>query len=374
VGDVLLSASLIVKNEERFLEGCLASIRDLADEIVVADTGSTDRSMDIARSFGATVFEYPWTGDFAAARNAALDRCRGRWILYIDADERVRPCPPAELRAWLTRARTVAYRVLFHVRPGYSPYREMRLFRNHPLIRFEGEIHENIWHGIRRHQAAEGSEVADCDLSFDHFGYEGDQSPKAPRNLPLLLAALERHPGKSFHWWHLAQTYELLGEHDRARAALEEGVDRVRAKAQLGAVDGLPFAALIQVRLGRGEDPRPLVDEALRLFPGNLQFHWFHARLLMNEERFAEAIPIFEWLLERGRKRDYDHVAAYDVRLFGVLSYDSLATCCYRLGRDADAARYYALAAGAQPENLEYRVKQRLCEDLAAGRTARHSG
>src|SRR5688500_10397342 len=81
----LLSASLIVRNEERFLEACLRSLAGRADEIVVVDTGSTDRSRDIARDLGARVLDHEWADDFSAARNAAIDAARGAWILYIDA-------------------------------------------------------------------------------------------------------------------------------------------------------------------------------------------------------------------------------------------------------------------------------------------------
>jgi glycosyltransferase involved in cell wall biosynthesis len=365
VNEVLLSASLIVKNEERFLEGCLQSIAGIADEVVIADTGSTDRSRQIAQSYGASVFEFPWTGDFAAARNAALERASGRWILYIDADERLRPCPRRELRGWLEDDRVIGYRVLFHVRPGYTAYRELRLFRNHPQIRFEGAIHETIWPQLLRYRARHGGDITACPLTLDHFGYEGDQSGKIERNLRLLLASLDENPDRSFHWCHLARTYEELGEHDKARSALEIAVDRVRRKRHRQPVDSLPFASLVEFRMTRGDDADALLDESLRLFPGNLQFHWFRGRRLIDQGRYADAIPVFEWLLERGRLRDFDDIAGYDARLFDVLSFESLGTCLYKLHRYADAARFYQLAAAAEATSMEYRLKAKLCADLA---------
>src|SRR5262249_59148278 len=85
----LLSAAMIVRDEEAVLAGCLRSIRDVVDEIVIVDTGSTDRSIPIAQQFGARLFDHRWRDDFAEARNEALARARGRFILYIDADERL---------------------------------------------------------------------------------------------------------------------------------------------------------------------------------------------------------------------------------------------------------------------------------------------
>jgi glycosyltransferase involved in cell wall biosynthesis len=78
-----------VRDEEKFLGGCLETLVGRVDEIVIADTGSADRSRSIARAFGARIVDYPWTGDFSAARNAALDAVSADWILYIDADERL---------------------------------------------------------------------------------------------------------------------------------------------------------------------------------------------------------------------------------------------------------------------------------------------
>ena len=78
---------MIVKNEEKHLVKCLKSVRDIVDEMIVVDTGSTDKTKDIAQVFGAKVFDFPWTGDFSAARNHSLEQATGDWILILDADE-----------------------------------------------------------------------------------------------------------------------------------------------------------------------------------------------------------------------------------------------------------------------------------------------
>src|SRR5207247_7518533 len=80
-----LSVCLIVKNEEKFLPQCLESIRDIAEQIVVVDTGSTDRTIEMAKKFGAEVYDFPWVDDFSAARNAALEHARVDWVLTMDA-------------------------------------------------------------------------------------------------------------------------------------------------------------------------------------------------------------------------------------------------------------------------------------------------
>src|SRR5438132_13758737 len=83
------SLCMIVRNEEQNLAACLESVADLMDEIVVVDTGSNDRTGDVARRFGARVFDFPWVDSFAAARNESLRRATGDWIFWLDADERI---------------------------------------------------------------------------------------------------------------------------------------------------------------------------------------------------------------------------------------------------------------------------------------------
>src|ERR1700749_3060760 len=99
-----ISAAMIVRDEEAVLEECLRSIRDEVDEIVITDTGSTDRSREIAAAFGARVLERPWDDDFSAARNHSLEAATGDFILYIDADERLDAACGGTLRRTIEHA------------------------------------------------------------------------------------------------------------------------------------------------------------------------------------------------------------------------------------------------------------------------------
>lgn len=198
MGRPLLSAALIVKDEAAFLPDCLASIAPVVDEIVVVDTGSGDDSREIARRFGAQVVEAPWTDDFSAARNVSLERATGEWILYIDADERLRQVTREAAGRLLTSAEEVAFRILLRPTVGSTAYREFRLWRNDPRIRFEGIIHEKVVPAIGRVAEEEGRAIGSADWLLEHVGYEGDQTPKHHRNLPLLRRELEREPENLF--------------------------------------------------------------------------------------------------------------------------------------------------------------------------------
>ena len=363
-----VSAALIVRNEARHLGACLASIAGLVDEIVVVDTGSTDDSRDIARCFGAVLHEIAWTDDFAAARNTALDQARGDWVLYIDADEGVRPCSRERLWAELADPSFVGRRVLLHARPTLTAYRELRLFRNRPEIRFRGVIHENIWPGVVAYQKAHGGRIGDSDLVLDHEGYEGDQQHKHARNLPLLRRAIADDPTHVFVRCHLASIYQDLGDEVSAMQTWNDALALVRAKSRSRADDCLPYAALIERGLGRDGDVAALLDEATRRFPTNLQFVWLRGRALLARERFDEALPCFERLVRAGERGEFDRAWAYDTRIFGLFAHDGLAVCCFKLGRYAESRRYYELAARADPSNLEYRAKAAVAARLASKR------
>jgi tetratricopeptide (TPR) repeat protein len=377
---MLLSAALIVKNEEKFLGTCLRSLKGLADEVVVVDTGSADRTVDIAIAEGARLYHRPWTGDFSAARNEAINLARGDWILYIDADERVSGGDPELVRAQLRAARYIGYRVQLRPRPGFTPYWEMRLFRNHPQIRFRGIIHENIWPALNERQAQSGGRIGHTELVLDHDGYEGDQGAKHLRNQPLLEQSLAADPSRVYSQCHLASIREALGDADGAEQAWGEAMRLVRSKQTRQPEDVLPFLHEIERGLAlldlrdpldlRGpldiRGPLGLVDEALALFPGQLQLRWLRARALIAAGRPAEAAGVLEELVRLGQSGEFDKSWAYDLRLFGVLAYELLAACYFGEGLYVDALRYFELATAAEPANLEYRVKAALCRRLLA--------
>ena len=145
-----LSVAIITKNEENRLPECLASVA-FADEVVVVDSDSTDRTVEIAREFGAMVYVEPWQG-FGRQKQLAIDRCRYDWVLVLDADERVAPEAHSEIREALATGTCVAYsfprknyfcgRWLRHA--GWWPDRVVRLFRQDSARMSERSVHESL--------------------------------------------------------------------------------------------------------------------------------------------------------------------------------------------------------------------------------------
>ncbi|MDP3049781.1 MAG: glycosyltransferase family 2 protein, partial [Eubacteriales bacterium] len=144
-----VSLTMIVRNESANLEACLLSAREQVDEIVIVDTGSTDETRQIAERYTDRVFLYPWDNDFSAARNYAIGKARGEWILSLDADEQLIAGTGDLRRLVSTGASPEAYMLPLHYpttdAPGeYNRFLVLRLFKNNGRYRFKGRIHEQI--------------------------------------------------------------------------------------------------------------------------------------------------------------------------------------------------------------------------------------
>lgn len=141
-----LSLCMIVKNEEQSLPKCLGSVKNVVDEMVVLDTGSTDRTPEIAKEFGARVYQFEWCNDFSAARNESLKYVQGDWVLVLDADEILRPEIVPQIKQAIVQPHYLVVNLVRHeIGAEQSPYSLVsRLFRKHPAIRFSRPYHAMV--------------------------------------------------------------------------------------------------------------------------------------------------------------------------------------------------------------------------------------
>ena len=357
---------MIVRDEERYLDGCLASIASIVDEIVVVDTGSRDRSRDIAAAHGARVFEYEWRDDFAAARNAALDHATGDWVLYIDADERVRAYDRDRLCDELRKPKLCAATVRFYPQSGFTAYREYRLFRRLPTIRFRGAMHETIRPDLDRILRAGKGACGPSDLAIDHLGYDEGRRRKADRDLPLLQKELLADPERVYLWWHLGVVYRETGRMADAETAWMRGVDTVRRRGSDQPDAVLCHIELAKLRLQRGDDVTTLVDESLRLSPDNLLLLWLQARGLAVAGRHAAAIPVFARLGSVDPDTLLSDIS-YDRRILGADALAEAGYCAFLTGDYRQSEAWYRRAALLAPGRLEFSVKQRFAAARAHG-------
>jgi len=220
-----LSLCMIVKDEEEMLPRCLAAAAPAVDEIVIVDTGSSDRTIEIAREYGATVLERAWTGSFSDARNVSFDAATGDWLMFLDADEVLVEEDVERLRA--LRGKT--WREAFYLTEiSYTgelgdgtaaTHTALRVFRARPEYRFSGALHEQIAETLPLHIP---ERIEATDVRVEHFGYLGavrDAKEKSRRNVELLLKQRDAGQSDPFLHFNLGSEYGAVGN---PQAALEE--------------------------------------------------------------------------------------------------------------------------------------------------------
>ncbi len=208
-GTQKISLCMIVKNEEKFLPGCLASVKGLVDELIVVDTGSTDRTMDIAREYGAKIYEHPWQNDFSLHRNQSIEYATGDWILILDADEELDPSEHGLIRNAISRKNidAVTFVVYNKIQGGRTGFlNSHRMFRSGQGYHYSGIVHNQLM--------MDGISLSSQFKVFHHgYGLSDEQMrAKGKRTEALLMKQLEENPDNAFAHFNLAQIYRGLGE------------------------------------------------------------------------------------------------------------------------------------------------------------------
>lgn len=202
-----LSVVMIGRNEENILERALSPLKEIANEIVFVDTGSNDRTIEIANSLQCRVFERPWDDDFSAPKNMGIEHAGYQWILNVDCDEVLDI--QKETRAILDQNLRSVDKPVFliwldHLATDDTviPQESMRLFRNAPEIRFRNPIHESICESIYKHWPCYQPEVLDIHLR--HHGFKsGNNNEKYKRNISIMRKWVKREPDNLFGTYKL---------------------------------------------------------------------------------------------------------------------------------------------------------------------------
>ncbi len=209
-----LSLCMIVKDEEDMLDGCLAPLQGVVDEMIVVDTGSTDRTVEIAETHGAKVIHFPWNGSFADARNVSINAATGDWVIYLDADEHMDADDAKQLRDLIGRTwREGFYLAETNYTGGEeagsaTTHMALRLWRNRPQYRFEGRIHEQKTQSMPMYLPERFEHTA---IRVVHYGYLTQRirsREKSQRNIQLLDQEARDNPSP-FNDYNLARSLAI---------------------------------------------------------------------------------------------------------------------------------------------------------------------
>ncbi|HEX2956814.1 MAG TPA: glycosyltransferase [Chitinispirillaceae bacterium] len=272
-----LSICMIVKNEAAILGRCLKSIVAAADEIVVVDTGSTDDTIVIARSFGAKVIEEPWRNDFSFARNISLQYATSSWILWLDADDVVPESSCEKIRVLKSGVPDKVYGfTIRNQRPGNTgtEFVQARMFPNNPAIRFERKIHEQMMPDALRI----GLKMQKIDIVIEHHGYAAPEvlKLKASRNLQLLLDEYKAHGPDAVTALEIGDSYQLTGLDDEAYRWYYTTIEIPGCVSSAPALAGQAYLGLgtIANRKGMHQDAIQYLDKAFQCSPWRPDIHY----------------------------------------------------------------------------------------------------
>lgn len=286
-----LAVCMIARNEGRRLPTAIESVRKIADQVVVVDTGSTDDTIERARSLGAQVVEYPWRDDFADARNRSLAEAGCDWVFCLDADEYLAPESESRLLKALS-GKAGAYMVRIESRVDSTAGKVFvnffpRLFRNLEGVRFEGKVHEQVTPSLEHL----GVSIEVSDIVITHTGYalsDYDMKAKARRNADLLLRDVEKRTDDGLTLFHLGEAFSMLER-------FEEAVRFYDKALAAGKLDSVVRGALLQnrgtalVKLKEYQKAIVSLKQAREVDPGLLTVHLVLASALFGMKKFERA-------------------------------------------------------------------------------------
>jgi glycosyltransferase involved in cell wall biosynthesis/thioredoxin-like negative regulator of GroEL len=346
-----ISLCMIVKNEERFLAECLESVKDVVDEMCIVDTGSTDRTVEIARSYGAKIEFREWRNDFSWARNESLAMATKRWCLVLDGDEEityvsrpllraVRSAPAGNAGIYLNIVNTVND----SMGAGTMSHRLVRMFPNNPRMRYQNVIHEAIGY--------EGGHMTSVfsPITILHKGYTGEMletRSKDSRNKPLLAKAYEENGDDPFAMFNFGNSAITSGDH-------ELGIEMLERMIGLGHPPKM-YYPLAYIMLAQGyaegrkdiEKSLEVLERGVELFPRDAGVLFMAGQMYARLARWEEARERYERVMQM--RDGMGSSAMTDEEIFEWKAYFAISVTYDREGNREKALEYIEKAVANKP-------------------------
>lgn len=298
-----VSVCMIAKNEEKYIEQCLKSISQYGMEIIVTDTGSTDRTKQIARKYTDKVFDFEWCSDFSIARNFCADKASNNWILVIDCDEKIQNLDTTLLVERIKQFPHFAGKIIIKnilkkddntgQSTDYSTDEIIRLYHKKEY-EFVSPVHEQL----RRIGASDDNEPLSCfDVPIDliHYGYalsKKEMNVKQQRNLALLYRMAENEPGNAYVYFQIGQSQAIIGNYAEALREYEKSMS----------LDGdvtKPYVQLMLLSLAKTYSNAGYPEKALSLmehympYCNTAKFTEIYAKLLWDSGQRLKSMALY---------------------------------------------------------------------------------
>jgi tetratricopeptide (TPR) repeat protein len=309
-----ISLCVIARDEEGFLGDCLASARPFVDEMVVLDTGSTDATVEIARSHGARIGHFEWRDDFSAARNAAIEMATRDWIFMLDADERLQADSGPLLREFLA-ARSNGSRPIQVYLPRIESRENTsladplitfhsRIFPRMPGLRYVDAIHEDVVY------APDPARVRGLRLDFvriTHLGYLSEvvaARGKFARNRRLLLLETAARPADPRPWYFLGMDELIADRPAEAAEYFRRSLERGPNRPGWSTVDVYSQLVVSYIRLNDTDQLESIVAEAEGANAVSVSTRILLAQRLLDRGLYPAAVRHLLQSLEPGQPQD----------------------------------------------------------------------
>ncbi|WP_237690563.1 glycosyltransferase family 2 protein [Paenibacillus caui] len=332
-----IALTMIVKNEEKVLPRCLDSVCKLVDEIIIVDTGSTDRTKWVAQAYGAKIYDWTWNHNFADARNIALDHASCDWNLVLDADEYINN-GGAAIRQFINQENAIGRLKLvsqFSSDDGELSFAQSFISRIFPSgVRYEGRIHEQLVSDLPRIKLP---------VEILHDGY---MKSKADRNIPILQIEIANNPKDSYSHYQIAKEFRGINNHVQACHHLEQAY-ALLTKMESYAPNVIVNLIYELIATNQLEAGLPIIQREQAFLQDFADFHFvcgvFYMKLILsNTKKYIDLFPLIEAsylkCLEIGETDQYESVlgtgsftALHNLgSLYEVMGNLERATSCYK--------------------------------------------
>ena len=357
-----LTVCLLTRNEEKNIERAIRSVAGVAEQILVADTGSTDRTVSLAAAAGAEVCHIVWDDDFGAGRNFALRQSRGDWIFWLNPDEELLPTSFQELAHSMSAEDALGHYVrVQELEREDDPDHfietvQLRLFRRNIDAAFVGRLHPRLEPSLEEIAQKERKQILLSGITLRHYAYLSVLNEGKLRwAVRLLELELRDRPGQLHYLIEYGRTLLMLNDANGHRV-LAEATDQILAVRDAPAPPNSSVARLLEYlmtvspeqsvsRLSR-EEARHF---ALRWFPTSPPLVWRNAMLYYEAKGFQRASILLEQLVQFGRTGAYDRSASFEPTIIGESALMNLGNCYWQMGRLDQAQQCYQQLLDSKP-------------------------
>lgn len=349
-----LSVCIITKNNEKTIGRCISSVIGIAGEIIVVDSGSNDKTKSICSSLGAKIYDFQWKDNFSDAKNFAISKANGQWVLNLDADETISEKDTKKIKEIVDKNEDYDGYYLIQrnysnqlgsfgwvssrddeyeeskIAKGFTPRKMLRLFRNKQGIKFEGVVHDSVIKSIENIHG----KINETNIVIHHYGYvERGVEGGIERTEKYVEIEKQNLRGDYFQEYQIASQLHSIGK-------LNEAVEHLAKSIELnpGFYLSLLELAIISIKKGKVSEAKPLLIKSLQLKEHEMA--WEHLGIVeVHEKNFDKAIACFNKAIEMNPKNaDF---------------YFNLGNTLKLAGRANQAKQAYAKAVYLNPDYSE---------------------